>query len=196
VLVRFSDAHQTESVKISLSGCRFVTNGTNAFVPDMTWDMFVASISTAACPSVFEPKFLPPVIEWPGLDATVVPITATSVLVCRYDNTPPSGRLVSFGVVTDGKLVRELETVSNGLRHANPNNDAAFCPLVKRNPSWSVYFAGPSYGVALRYPEGGCLYVSNGTLRAVATRQWEQLLDPVATLPVLPLGPPYRPFGT
>jgi hypothetical protein len=89
-----------------------------------------------------------------------------------------------------------LRAASNRLNRADPNADTALCPLITPNPSWSIYFAGPSYGVVLRYPEGGCLYVSNGMLRAFATRQWEQLLHPLATLPVLALGPLYRSFGT
>ena len=129
----FSDTSHAVTVRASLSGCAFVTNGVrtvSSSTPSSStqWRATAASIEVAGCPSA-PPVFAQPVLPHDPRGQTLVPITAASVRVCRYAplDDPHPNTLNGFGVLDDESSVRSLEAEANRMAHLS-NSPAGSVP--------------------------------------------------------------------
>jgi hypothetical protein len=178
----FSDTSHAVTVRASLSGCAFVTNGVRTASSSTQWRASVASIEVAGCPSA-PPVFAQPVLPHDPRGQTLVPITAESVRVCRYAplDDPHPNTLNGFGVLDDESSVRSLEAEANRMVHLS-NSQRVPCPLSTRAPSWFVTFSDATTSVALSQTAGDCGDVYNGVLTAVPTAAWRDAVARIAAL--------------
>jgi hypothetical protein len=125
------------------------------------------------CPPTV-PDGIPPSYDAAGgLGAALVPIRATSILVCRY---PPPGergvnRLVGQGASTDSTVVGELERAANAFPRFT---DSPACPATVGAdvPAWFVIFSDARSSVALYSGAGTCAFVTNARVIAPPTASW------------------------
>ena len=113
----------------------------------------------------------------------LVPITATTVRVCRYAalNAPNANVLVRSGVVTDPAAVRSLETATNAL-HQIPNAERIPCPLNPAGVGWSIIFGARGTSVTLGVLPSDCGFATNGVVSAGPSASWLAALAQVARL--------------
>jgi hypothetical protein len=183
IVVILSDAARSIALRVSLSGCAFVSNGVRTAAPSPTWHATVASIAMADCPFTAPEALAVERSPLPGLDKTVVPIAATSVRVCRYapfDN-PHKNTLTAFGVLVDQPHVSTLETQANGLRRIS-NTERVPCPLFIADPTWLIRFSNATSHVDLLESPTNCGDIFNGVSSAARTSAWTDALTHVATL--------------
>jgi hypothetical protein len=182
----FSESARSVTVRVSLSGCAFVTNGVRTGLSSAQWHSRLTRIEVADCPSS-PPAFAQPARQYDPLGRTLVPIVATSIRVCRYttptasQNTLNSTKLSTFGVLDDATQVGALESRANGLRRLDPAERVP-CPLAINAPSWFITFANQTSSVDLVETPGNCGYLYNGVLTAIPTQAWHDAVAHIAVL--------------
>lgn len=172
----FSDVSHAVTVRASLSGCAFVTNGARTASSSTQWRASVARIEVAGCPSA-PPVFAQPALPNDPRGRTLVPITATSVRICRYAplDDPHPNTLNGFGVLDDATSARSLEAEANQLVRLS-SSERVPCPLSTSAPSWFVTFSDASTSVDLSETTGDCGDLYNGVLTAVPTTAWQNAI--------------------
>ena len=146
-------------------------------VPSSTSAATTSSTSVAAhrplapCPSRLPSSVDNPGV--PGLDATMVPITATEARVCRYAplNANPASALVRSGVVRGAAAVRQLERQTNALHHI-PNAERIPCPLNPTAPGWALEFGNGASAVDVVVSASDCGFATNGVISAGPSTAW------------------------
>jgi hypothetical protein len=178
----FSDPRHEVTVRASLSGCSLVTNGVRTALPSAQWLDRVARVEVAGCPST-PPVFAQPVLPNDPRGRTLVPITATSVRICRYAplDDPHPNTLNGFGVLDDETSVRSLEAEANRLVRLS-SSERVPCPLSTSAPSWFVTFSDATTSVDLSETAGDCGNLYNGVLTAVPTAAWRNAISRIAVL--------------
>jgi len=179
LVVRFSDAAHAVTLRVALSGCGFVTNGTRTARPSASWNDAAARLEVAGCPGG-PPVFAQPALANDPRGRVMVPVSAVGVLVCRYagSNGENRDRLDAFGVANTLAKVRALEAQANGMRRVSPTERVP-CPLDPNAPSWFVTFTDGSSSVDLLQTASNCGYVSNGVLTGVPAPAWRAALVPL-----------------
>jgi hypothetical protein len=182
LVLTFSDSRHAVTVRASLSGCAFVTNGVRTTSSSSQWRATTASIEVAGCPSA-PPVFAQPALPHDPRGQTLVPITAASVRVCRYAplDDPHPNTLTGFGVLDDESSVRSLEAEANRMVHLS-NSQRIPCPLSTRAPGWFVTFSDATTSVDLSQTAGDCGHVYNGVLTAIPTAAWHDAVTRIAVL--------------
>jgi hypothetical protein len=172
----FSDASHAVTVRASLSGCAFVTNGVRTASSSTQWRASVAMIEVAGCLST-PPVFAQPALPNDPRGRTLVPITATSLRICRYAplDDPHPNTLNGFGVLDDDTSARSLEAEANRLVRL-AGSQRVPCPLSTSAPSWFVTFSDATTSVDLSETAGDCGDLYNGVLTAVPTTAWQNAI--------------------
>jgi len=178
----FSDPRHAVTVRASLSGCAYVTNGVRTASTSTQWRATVASIEVAGCP-LTPPVFAQPVVPSDPRGRTLVSIAATSVRVCRYAplDDPHPNTLNAFGVLDDESSVRSLEARANRLVRLSSSQRVP-CPLNLSAPNWFVTFSDATTSVDLSQTAGDCGDLYNGLLTAVPTAAWRNAIARIAVL--------------
>ena len=182
LVVRFSDATHAVTLRISLSGCAFVTNGTRTALSTPSWLDAAENIGVAGCPETM-PVSAQPAIPNDPRARRLVPIAATGVRVCRYapQVAAPPGVRDEFGASADTGTVRALVAQTEAMHLLSPTERVP-CPFSPNAPSWFVTFYDGTSSVDLLQSASNCGYVTNGVLTGVAGATWSAALDSIATL--------------
>ena len=182
LVVRFSDTAHAVTLRISLSGCAFVSNGARTALASPAWLDAAENMGVAGCPATM-PVSARSAIAHDPLARRLVPIAATSVRVCRYapqDAAPPGAR-DEFGATADAGRVRALLAQTEAMRLLEATERVP-CPFSMSAPSWFVTFYDGTSSVDLLQSASNCGYVTNGVLTGVPPASWTGALDSVTTL--------------
>jgi len=127
-------------------------------------------LTLGACPKIFPGETRVPFNEGvPGLAKELVPLRATVVRVCRYQELPTGTSSVTSG--TPAMPVAQLEAETNGLERYPLGSDiGGGCVAFPRD--WFVTFANSTQRSSVAYTAGCVAPAGNRVLEAHPTDKW------------------------